>query len=50
MGEQGQNSKVSSGAGGPNEIILNMERYKTGINNPPQKYKVDDSLQDSKKV
>lgn len=50
MGEQGQNSKLSSGAGGPNEIIPNMERYKIRMNNPLHKYKVGGSLQNSKKV
>lgn len=50
MGEQGQNSKEFSGAGGPNETIFSMERYKIGINIPLHKYKVGDSLQDSKKV
>lgn len=50
IGEQGQNSKGSSGAGGPNEIIFNLEKYKIGMSNPLHKYKVGDSLQDSKKV
>lgn len=50
MGEQDQDSKGSSGAGGPNETIFNLERYKKRINNPLHIYKVGDSLQDSKKV
>jgi len=47
-GEQGQNSKGSSGVGGPNGKIFDMDRHKVGMDNLLHKYKVGNGLQDSK--
>lgn len=44
--EQGQNSMGFSGAGGPNGKMFDMDRLKIGMNNPLNKDKVGNGLQD----
>lgn len=47
-GEQDQKSKCSSEAGGPNRKGIDMDRHGTEIDNPLKKYKLENSLQESR--